>query len=212
VGERPDYNPPYDSPLEDEFAHNFVKYAAPLDAFDTQFTAETMCGRFIVDFVVRLENHVIAFECDGKDYHDESRDEWRDAMILGTGNVDTIYRLRGSDLYYHMDDCLFVISRLDPCVYSHRGLVNLETLASIEARSADYSNDPNRVLVVYWGERRGLDPLFISIDRRSRSNPTGRRQFWRHLFKYATAEGGGDLDVLMAKYRSGWSHPFPERS
>lgn len=46
----------------------------------------------------------IGIECDGKKFHNASRDEWRDAMILGGEHLDVIYRLRGSDINFYIED------------------------------------------------------------------------------------------------------------
>lgn len=195
-------DPPYDSPLEDEFVHNLEKYVGELDSFDPQVAVSTICGRFILDFVARAGERAVGFECDGKPYHDRFRDEWRDAMILGAEAVDTIYRLRGADLYYHMEDCLFVISKLDPWLFSDRGLANLDRLASDEARSFEYDHDPNILMIAYEGP--SLEPLFITIERRSSLNPEGKRLYWQTAYEYAKSEGGGDLDALLAKRMASW--------
>lgn len=79
------YQPPYDSPIEDAFAYYFVmKYAAEDVDLTTQVEASTICGKFRLDFVLcAREGFRAGVECDGKDFHNPSRDEWRDAMILG---------------------------------------------------------------------------------------------------------------------------------
>jgi hypothetical protein len=196
------WNPPYDSPLEDEFILNLEKYAGDLDSFEPQVAVSTICGRFILDFVARVGARMVAFECDGKAYHDAFRDEWRDAMILGAEAVDTVYRLRGSDLYYHMPDCLFVLSKLEPWLFSDRGLANLERLASKEARAFDYSDDPSVLLISYAGS--SPEPQYILVERRSVMNREGTRQYWRSVFEYAQTEGGGDLDAMIARRKASW--------
>jgi len=97
--ESPIYNPSYDSPLEDIFAFNIVKYLDHGVSFRPQVEVNTICEVFRVDFMVQAPGgKKIVFECDGKEFHDAFRDEWRDAMILGAGEADIIYRLRGSTL------------------------------------------------------------------------------------------------------------------
>jgi len=198
---RPVYDPPYDSPLEDAFARNFTKYAGDMDVYEPQKRINTICGPFILDFAAGADGQVVGIECDGKACHDSSRDEWRDAMLLGSGEVDTIYRLRGGDLYYRMDDCLFVMSRIDPGLFSERGIVNLERLASDSARAYNFSQGTSVVLLSYPREDQ-TDPQHIFLERRTRHIPPGRREFWVRLYDFATERGGGDLDALIAEFRA----------
>lgn len=94
----PLFDPPYESPLEELFALNAIKYLDDSVDFQKQVSVETICGQFRIDFVIDTGLKKVAIECDGKESHNKSRDEWRDAMILGAGAVDVIYRLRGGDL------------------------------------------------------------------------------------------------------------------
>jgi len=75
------YDPPYESPLEDLFAWNAVKYLGETVAFDKQVEVDTICGKFRLDFLAVSPESRVAFECDGVEYHEPRRDEWRDAMI-----------------------------------------------------------------------------------------------------------------------------------
>jgi len=129
------YTPPYDSPIEDRFALHYVKYASEEVDMAPQFEVATLCGHFIIDFVLTTsEGYRVGIECDGREYHDQSRDEWRDAMILGESHVDAIYRLRGSDITYYIEDILYLMAVLDPHLFSDRATENLKVLASTEIR------------------------------------------------------------------------------
>jgi len=195
------YDPPYDSPLEDSFALNLDKYVNPLLGFRKQTRVETMCGPFIIDFTTRIDADVIGFECDGAEFHDKFRDEWRDAMLLGARKVTTIYHLRGKDLHYRMEDCLYIISKLEPNIFSDRGKINLERLASDRVLEHDLCRHADHIVVSYPEESQGTDPLFLAIDRRSRHWPAGERRFWTRLYDFAAARGGGNLDALIADYK-----------
>jgi len=203
------YQPPYDSPIEDTFAWNLSKYMNSDLRLDKQVELSTPWGIFILDFVVECKSDRIAFECDGKDFHDVGRDEWRDAMILGGAHVDTIYRLRGTDLIHHIEDCLFVISRLEPQIFSERGRVNLETLASgciKESLEQKLNFDKNfgkgsRLIPL------GFPPFFIYLVRESRYIPEGEIALWKSQYSYALKNKGLPLDDLIEKYLQ---EPYPE--
>ena len=198
----PSYEPPYESPLEHLFALNAIKYLKRSINFQKQVEVKTICGRFRMDFVADTGSKRVAFECDGSEYHNPSRDEWRDAMILGAGAVDVIYRLRGSDLTYHLEDCLFLASQWDPEIFSERGLINLERLASDEVRSYKLRKDDTMVMIEYRPQSEGIPPFYIFVERRSREIPHGQRAFWKHVFDWARKRGGGNLDQLIKEYRS----------
>lgn len=94
-----------------EFARHATKYFSEDISFETQFEVETIYGKFRLDFVtIDREGVVIGFECDGKEFHGPSRDEWRDAMILGTNKIAKIYRIRGCDINFRAEDIFYVLS------------------------------------------------------------------------------------------------------
>jgi very-short-patch-repair endonuclease len=193
------YSPPYDSPIEDAFAYHFAKYANENVQFDCQVPVQTICGLFVIDFVAHAPNiGRIAIECDGKDFHDESRDEWRDAMILGAKAVDTIYRVRGSDIAHHIDDILFCLSRLEPGIASKRGEINLNALASYEVKELSLNQDHD-LYHLYYKDEEQEGALLLEI-RRQRI-PVGQRRFWQSAYRHAVSVGGGDLDEVIRGFR-----------
>ena len=146
---RPQYDPPYDSPIENEFAWAIVKYLESTVSFEKQKSFTTICGVFRPDFVATTNTgYSVAYECDGIVHHDSGRDEWRDAMLLGDRQVDVVVRLRGCDINYHLEDCLYVCSLLDPQLHSDRGRRNLHVLASEEAKRVR-SLDNGRITITY---------------------------------------------------------------
>jgi hypothetical protein len=194
------YAPPYDSPIEDEFALHFSRYAAETTSMEPQFQVNTICGLFILDFLITTPNgHRIGIECDGKEFHNESRDEWRDGMILGGAHADTIYRLRGADIHHRIEDVLMVLCTLEPGLFNSRARARLRTLASDEAlqMSANTEQDVYSALIASEGNMGTL-----RIEARRRIIPLGQRRFWMTAYKFAVAHNGGNLDDLMATYRA----------
>jgi len=82
----------------------------------------TSIGEFRIDFIISCNNRLIGIECDGHQFHIPSRDLYRDAMILGEGHTDTIYRIRGKDIIYGETDPLLLIVRMDPGIFSSRAV------------------------------------------------------------------------------------------
>jgi hypothetical protein len=175
------FDPPYESRLEENFAWDLTKYLSEAAVLRKQVEAVTPFATFRLDFVAETRGGSrVAFECDGKEFHpDGMRDQCRDALLLDGRHVDVIYRLRGQDLYHHPDDCLLYISRHDPYLFSDRGLRNLtllgseEMLSTVEERVAAWGDwacgydDRGRIWVDYVDEDRGLEHS-VCFDRRSR--------------------------------------------
>ncbi len=129
-GAVPCYDPPYDSHIEDEFAWHMVKYIALEARMEKQHPIHTYCADFRLDFYLEKGARRIGVECDGKAYHNPDKDRIRDTLILGTKQIDTLFRLRGKNIRHNIDDLLYLLSRYCPDVFSARGIINLETLVS----------------------------------------------------------------------------------
>lgn len=194
------YDPPYDSSIEDLFAYNMVKYIEMSVELHRQFEIKAICGQFRIDFVLETDDLRVGIECDGADYHDFNRDEWRDAMILGTNNIDFMYRLRGIDIYRHIDDILYVISRNHPSLFSQRGLLNLASLAS-EGAQQYAPITPFSFLTIRYRDENGRVSDSVEIDARQRCIPRGMRQPWQTYFNRARLKPGLTLDELIKDYK-----------
>ena len=182
------YNPPYDSPIEDLFVRHYERYAGASVTLVPQKEVNTICGRFIIDFLIQDETgYQVGIECDGKDFHEESRDEWRDAMILGDGHVDAMYRLRGSDINFNIEDILFLLSELEPTIFRDRARDNLGVLASPEIKGLENNHGRDRYFFKY---RNGDDKGSFQLEVRRVTVPAGERRFWQSAYRYAQGVGG----------------------
>jgi len=201
------YNPPYDSPLEDVFAYHFDKYREPGADLYPQVQVNTICGPYWLDFAIKKGDVVIGIECDGKEYHDGWRDLWRDAMILGTGRVGAIYRFRGRDLNYHVNDCLYLLSQAEPKLFSPRGQTNLRQLSSAEALGATHKINyvsEDGILLFYHkaDEDTGAElETSILIERRQKELPKGKRPYWVEFFGYAKRSRTKNLNQIILRYK-----------
>jgi hypothetical protein len=132
------YAPPYERPVEDELAWHLVKYLDPEVGLLYQHRVATPAGPVWVDFVVEtvLEGGLVRRV--GFDLTEPSDDlglaEMRDALLVGTGALDAHYRLPAEAARTRLLDALAVLAQCEPNLFSERGRVNLERLASDEAR------------------------------------------------------------------------------
>lgn len=193
------YSPPYESELEELFASNLDKYLADGVKITKQVEVQTFCGVRRLDFVAsNAGQRSVAFECDGTEFHDESRDEWRDAIILDATGYEAIYRFPGPLLYHHMEDCLYLLAKWESHLFSDRGLKNLELLASPEAKARRVSF--SGALLIYASE----SGLFCRrIGRNVLQAPTGCISHLKTILNYAKRSGLNNLDTIIEKYRQG---------
>lgn len=164
----PYVEPPYRGALEDELAWHLVKVLPETARLRSEHQVEiaTATGPavYTLDFVIELRPdnapgarpRRIAIElsesrtvASGGGLRDHDLRLRRDATLLAAGAVDTVYRLRGSDLMGAMDDVLFLASVWDPSLFSERGRINLCRLASPEARGLSLRPEQPSVLVPY---------------------------------------------------------------
>jgi hypothetical protein len=205
----------FESPLENLFFDQLLKRLPRGTLFQTQVSVPTVCGTFRLDMMATVQNRRIGLEVDGQEYHDEYRDEWRDAMILGDGHADEILRFRGCDLTYHLDDCFFLLSKIQPLLFSERQTDVIERLASDRARRfAESESDWQCGAMLNYGfieKSRAED--FIDIRRRTTEGQTTGvgREFWAVYYRFAAEHGGGALDTMIERWRAtdraAWSVP-----
>ena len=188
-----------ESPLEERFIQKLEKYLSPHVTIHPQYKIATIAGKYRIDFVLMVENKKIAFECDGKDFHDEWKDEWRDALILGTGDINTIYRLKGCDIHTFLEDCIYLIYYFDKSLFNERypllapRLISEEVLTQVvESEVGWYEH----ICVVYQkksGDGDDLGSMQLSIERRNKDS----KGHWQVLLDEAKQNPGKSLTELM---------------
>jgi very-short-patch-repair endonuclease len=203
------YEPPYESPIEDILAWNIIKYLSDSTVLTKQVEFQTICGNFRVDFVAQNGRRRVGLECDGKDYHNEGRDEWRDAILVGSRLLDAIYHFPGKGIYYHIEGCLAALLVWEPQLFSERGRINLGLLARPVVEQEGYQQE-SIMFIAYpenaeerdWeeeeGNRRKGIPQGFNVRRTSNN---AHSIFWREIYEFAVTMGGGNLDMIITKWR-----------
>lgn len=212
----------YESPIEDALAYQLVKHMSPAAKLVPQHTVHTPWGRFRADFLITSGARRVCIECDGRDFHDARRDEWRDVLILGSGHADAVYRFSGGAIVHSLDDCLFVLSVLEPELFDDRGRANLEALSSDGAREREWleaarcAYDEGRFLEWdLWVEVDEDDPRgYEDPDRERFYRPSGTcsqrtaasfeapiRPFGCSYFDFARSVGALPLDEVLERYK-----------
>jgi hypothetical protein len=192
----------YESPIEDKFAWHITKYLKSNVEFYSQFPVKTICGGFRLDFVIGYNSKLIGFECDGQNFHDPYRDLWRDSMILGTNKIDSIFRLRGTDIHRYPIDLLYTIAKFHSPIFSSRGLISLSKLAldSTIHCPIDKTASCHLIEIREFDEEDTYQSLLM-VDRRFQHTFKSHKYEWEDYFEFAKSIGGGDLDAVIEQYK-----------
>jgi len=117
-----------ESPLEQLFQLLLTKYLHPKAMLVPQAPLKTQRGKFRADFLLTTATGVrLVLECDGKDYHDELRDGFRDAFTLASKCADYVYRFPGSVINLKIWHALFALYYQQPGVFSEYGEQEIRT-------------------------------------------------------------------------------------
>lgn len=194
TGESPTYSDfyfdsPCDSPIEDIFAGHCLKHLRGDISVDRQVEVDTEHGRFRIDFVLTAGEKRIVVECDGRDFHNSFRDEFRDAILLGEG-FDTTYHFRGCDLTYYPDDCVWLMSVLNPELFSERGHIHLIHLHRLDITWTSPSDRESFILPA-------LDRGLVSIRFEAYRRTVHIDPHLKYLYKFACEHPGASLDELI---------------
>lgn len=84
------------------------KLLMALEAHQLRYETQVRIRGYTVDFLVGTQNKVIV-ECDGRAYHDPSKDAERDKVLSLEGYP--ICRFSGADIYADVDQCIETIQR-----------------------------------------------------------------------------------------------------
>ncbi|GAB5521336.1 MAG: hypothetical protein RhofKO_35870 [Rhodothermales bacterium] len=186
------YDPPYERPLEDEFAWHLVKYLDPVAGLLYQERVETKAGAFWINFVVETGLRRIGFEVGELDADaDTQHDHLRDALLVGSDGLDVVYRLRGRDLLYRLHDCLYLVAQWEPKLFSQRGHINLRTLAAPDARAQQPRRSDAILRLSYDAPQADGAPDLI-LHRTDKQNPAS----WVRAYDQALVHFGVQPDAL----------------
>lgn len=196
-----------ESQLEEIFIEKLEKYLSPLTSIVPQYEIQTIAGKYRLDFVIIKDHIKIGFECDGKDFHDAWRDEWRDGLILNTGEIDTIYRFRGKDIFYALDDCIYIIYKYNPEILNDRYQHFCERLTTNEILEHFSLGEPvfrkHEITTVSYDVRNDDGKLINQFNLRVERRNQNVQGLWQKLVRYVIANPNLTLDQVIKQYERG---------
>ena len=137
-----------ESPIEEDFLRCYYNVKSECVSINGQTNCQTKRGTFWLDFVLNDGQRKIGIECDGKQFHNETRDKLRDDSILETGLVDVIYRVPGKSLWFHTYEALDLLRMREPQLFSEKGSGRLKRFLNDGTERGDiwYNNAIERTL------------------------------------------------------------------
>ncbi len=108
-----------ESPIEAIVFDHLFKFKNDNVELVAQKTVKTISGIFRPDIILKLGNREISIECDGEEFHkDDYYDEWRDTLILVSSNIQSIFRLKGKDIHFDLNDIVYFIAIKEPTFFN----------------------------------------------------------------------------------------------
>lgn len=207
-----------ESPIEDRFERGLRPVLHPEADFRGQVEIATRCGEFRVDYLVTCRSRRVVFECDGREFHEETVDEVRDALILGTPYVDVVYRIRGVDIMYRLMDCVALLSRMEPPLFSDNGKWSLEAWAGWLHREYGCRIDSGCGMVFYPEQYRDEDDGNQDALSRNLNSPSlyisrhdlSQRNI-RRILEVAATDNCSSKEKLLARLRSLYPDVYPKK-
>lgn len=170
-----------ESPIEQIFLNHLIKYLSNETQIIVQFPIKTISGNFRADVALRNNNKVILIECDGEEFHTKEKnewyDEWRDTLILFQKRAETIYRIKGTDIYNNINSLISLIYHYEREFFNEEYSVRLP-------KQEIYDNWKYKSINYIFVNNEGLElPLSIDVKRKSIGNDFDR--FWLKYVLYS---------------------------
>lgn len=202
---------PVDGSVDDDWARELAKHLAPGAQPMAAVTVQTMFGPYHLDVLVGLGPLRVGFSREGGASRPAFDGLWRDAALIGSGGASVIYRLRSVDILHHLEDCLYVVCRSDPRLFSQRGRTNIDRLASDAIHGCRL---PREELVVYYPKllEEDLDadpsgdPEDVIVEPRPRETEGSLhvirrdRPLLRRWYEYARRSGTRTVEQVMQRF------------
>lgn len=194
-----------ESPIERLFLEEVVKYLETGTEIGQQIEYSTKIGNFRVDFLIRKGKLEYVVELDGKEFHNVSYDIWRDSFLLGENKVKSIIRIKGKDIIYSLNECLYFLSKIFPDSFSERGKLNLSTIIEFENKAIidkNIQNNKSECIDKFYLEKvefefeEIINYPSIEINIKDSTNYIN----WKKLHDYAEENHIYDIDQLNIKY------------
>jgi len=160
-------------PLERIFYKQFKKYLSVDARILPHYELNTKVKIVPLNFLIEANQKRIVIEFQQEDSTDENEKTSKDSLIIGTNQIDSIYRFIGSDISPFIDDCIYFISQFDKDIFSpNYPQLNRALKYEEKDRTILYYNmygEDDRIvyklkLAIELVNRKTCKPLFALVD------------------------------------------------
>ncbi|MCD4793611.1 MAG: hypothetical protein K8R54_10280 [Bacteroidales bacterium] len=187
-----------ESPIEEMVFEYLYKFKNENAELIPQKTIKTISGNFRPDIILKNGEKEISIECDGEEFHkDDYYDEWRDTLILVSSKIQSIFRLRGNDIYTDLNNIIYFIANKEPNFFNMDMINRLKSSIRSEFINRDDIHDcvvKNRIVYDDYGLNGDLVKRMIEITWRNLSKSFDRFCIREILISYLNP--GKTIDEL----------------
>ena len=101
-----------ESPIEELLLTQLYLFKSHGVKIIPQYQVKTISGDFRADIALIKDDNIILIECDGKEFHKNRSyyDSWRDALIIASTDIRSIFRFCGFDINFRLHDVIYFIN------------------------------------------------------------------------------------------------------
>lgn len=170
-----------ESVIELRFLNHLEKYLSDQTEIIVQLPLDTISGIFKADITLKKDNRIIIIECDGEEFHTEEidrwYDEWRDALILFNKKAETIYRIKGIDIYNNINSLIYLI------YFFEQDLFNIGYSEKLPKKTITSINNKKMIDYIFINEKGKEIPNRIVVERKNLKTDFDR--FWAKYVLYS---------------------------
>jgi very-short-patch-repair endonuclease len=108
-------------PYESEIERAFFDAMIPLLRLDAKYEPQKKIvagpNRYRADMMLAVDGRRVIVECDGAKFHEFWKDQERDLCMIRNNCVDDVYRIRGCDIYFALDQTIDRIQTALPFLF-----------------------------------------------------------------------------------------------
>lgn len=186
-----------ESPIEQILLNHLIKYLDVETNVSVQVDFKTIGGTFRADIVLQKGRKKVILECDGEEFHTQENnewyDDWRDALLLKSLEVETIYRIKGKDIYSNINEIIFILNKYEPDLLSHKKVISItESCKSTEVTEDSFRKNIN---IKYITEFEKEVRYTLEVKRKNLRN--GYDIFWDKYVLYSSIFENKSIKDLM---------------
>ena len=187
-----------ESPIEQILLNHIIKYLSDETEVIVQLPIKTISGNFRADIALRNNDRIIILECDGEEFHtkeiNKKYDEWRDTLILFQKRAETIYRIKGTDIYNNINSIIYLIYKFEPEFF------NTEYGETLPKKEINNIRTEKRINCTFINNDGREIPSSINVKRKNLKSDFDR--FWLKYVLYSLTYPEKDIKKLIELMKS----------